>query len=228
MASPPQTPPNRDPEDEADFRFKTNGTPCEWGESYRPVGYHPVVLGDVLHNRYRIIRKLGYGSFSTAWLAVDLHLNSFAAVKVSVASPAHDQATATTLAIYRSLPPTSTTHRHIVALRDTFDILGPNGKHTCLVMDPAGPHLPSLLTHRRGFDGDQSVEPWHRRPRFPHPLARRILRDTLRALGVLHQRGIVHGDLHPGNILAAIPPLLSYDAELERSWGRARTRARRW
>lgn len=45
--------------------------PCEWGESYHPGGYHPVHIQDVFNNRYRVIRKLGYGSYSTVWLTVD-------------------------------------------------------------------------------------------------------------------------------------------------------------
>lgn len=35
-------------------------------------GYHPVRLGDLFNNRYSIIRKLGWGHFSTVWLAWDL------------------------------------------------------------------------------------------------------------------------------------------------------------
>jgi non-specific serine/threonine protein kinase len=54
-------------------RFKLNGTPCEWIESYYPGGYHPVHLGDVFKDgRYKVIRKLGYGGTSTVWLANDL------------------------------------------------------------------------------------------------------------------------------------------------------------
>lgn len=30
-------------------------------------GYHPVVIGDVFDNRYRVIRKLGWGHFSTVF-----------------------------------------------------------------------------------------------------------------------------------------------------------------
>lgn len=41
-------------------------------EDYRPGGFHPVHFGDLLYNgQYEIIRKLGYGSFSTVWLAKD-------------------------------------------------------------------------------------------------------------------------------------------------------------
>lgn len=39
---------------------------------YRVGGYHPVKLGDVIReNRYQIKRKLGWGHFSTVWMALD-------------------------------------------------------------------------------------------------------------------------------------------------------------
>ena len=44
---------------------------------YRPGGYHPVSIGDEFHNgRYRILHCLGHGSFSTVWLAHNLHYGS--------------------------------------------------------------------------------------------------------------------------------------------------------
>ena len=39
---------------------------------YRPGGYHPVELGDKFYNRYVVEHKLGYGGYSTVWLARDL------------------------------------------------------------------------------------------------------------------------------------------------------------
>ena len=38
---------------------------------YRIGGYHPVHIGDVMHGHYQIISKLGWGHFSTVWLATD-------------------------------------------------------------------------------------------------------------------------------------------------------------
>ena len=39
---------------------------------YRPGGFHPIALGDTLKDgRYKIHHKLGYGGFSTVWLARD-------------------------------------------------------------------------------------------------------------------------------------------------------------
>ena len=41
-------------------------------EDYKKGGYHPVQLGDRFdNNRYIICRKLGWGHFSTVWLALD-------------------------------------------------------------------------------------------------------------------------------------------------------------
>jgi len=39
---------------------------------YDEGGYLPVTIGDVFHERYIVIRKLGWGHFSTVWLARDL------------------------------------------------------------------------------------------------------------------------------------------------------------
>jgi len=54
-------------------------------EKYKPGGYHPIMFGDVLHSRYRIVDKLGYGGYSTIWLARDACSNRYFAVKVGIA-----------------------------------------------------------------------------------------------------------------------------------------------
>ncbi|KAH8707274.1 Dual specificity tyrosine-phosphorylation-regulated kinase 3 [Beauveria bassiana] len=85
-ASPPPTPPSGPVLDE-EWRFKTMTSPCEWIEDYRPGGYHPVLLGDLFNDgQYKVIRKLGEGSFSTVWLARDeRQVKSYVALKIRVA-----------------------------------------------------------------------------------------------------------------------------------------------
>lgn len=41
-------------------------------ESYKGGAFFPVHLGELYRNRYRIMLKIGYGSYSTVWFAVDL------------------------------------------------------------------------------------------------------------------------------------------------------------
>jgi serine/threonine-protein kinase SRPK3 len=53
-----------------DFYFA--GPDVESPHSYRPGGYCPVHLGDLYCQRYRVIHKLGFGTYSTVWLARDL------------------------------------------------------------------------------------------------------------------------------------------------------------
>jgi serine/threonine-protein kinase SRPK3 len=44
----------------------------EGRDAYRPGGFHPVYIGDVYADRYKIMNKIGYGAYSTVWLVKDL------------------------------------------------------------------------------------------------------------------------------------------------------------
>jgi hypothetical protein len=54
-------------------------------EYYRPGGYHPIEIGNCLHERYRTVHKLGHRTFSTIWLARDEQASKYVAVKVCTA-----------------------------------------------------------------------------------------------------------------------------------------------
>jgi serine/threonine-protein kinase SRPK3 len=44
----------------------------EGRDVYHLGGFHPVYIGDVYHDRYEVLNKVGYGAYSTVWLARDL------------------------------------------------------------------------------------------------------------------------------------------------------------
>lgn len=49
-----------------------------------PDGYHPVYIGEKYHaGRYTVLKKLGWGHFSTVWLVVETHTGKYGAMKVS-------------------------------------------------------------------------------------------------------------------------------------------------
>lgn len=43
----------------------------EGKDQYRPGGLHPVYIGDVFNERYEVLRKIGWGRYSTVWLVKD-------------------------------------------------------------------------------------------------------------------------------------------------------------
>ncbi|KAJ9150832.1 SKY1-Protein serine kinase [Pleurostoma richardsiae] len=203
MPSLPPEPRNADPRDGAEYRFRTNGTACEWAESYHPGGYHPVHLGDIFKDRYRVIRKLGYGEDSTVWLAVDDACKSFVAMKIEI-SNLDKEDVRKEVELYQTLAEPGRRSRSdcIMKLQDYFEHEGPNGHHPCFVIEPMGPNVNAMLKLCPEF---QVGEPWERR--FTKTFAKRVLRDTLLGLESLHSEGIIHGDLHPGNILMNIRPI---------------------
>lgn len=59
---------------------------------YKVGGYHAIHIGEVMIQRYVILQKLGWGHFSTVWLARDMHHNSFVALKVQKSASHYQEA----------------------------------------------------------------------------------------------------------------------------------------
>ncbi|KAI1272000.1 serine protein kinase [Xylaria sp. FL0933] len=193
--SPPPTPPHR-----RTFpyqrRFEPLHSPCEWIERYRPGGYHPVHPDDVFSGgRYKVLRKLGEGSYSTVWLARDMRMERYVALKIMVSDPEYATDETAMLRHLSQVAPEQAAH-HFTQLLDTFEHLGPNGLHKCFVFEPMGPNGNTMLLELPQFKD--------RRPRgmrYPLEMAKSILKQSLQALALLHEHGIAHGDFQPGNIL---------------------------
>lgn len=47
--------------------FSSDDDEQEDPNDYCKGGYHPVKIGMLFNNRYRVTRKLGWGHFSTVW-----------------------------------------------------------------------------------------------------------------------------------------------------------------
>ncbi|KAK4108683.1 putative serine protein kinase [Canariomyces notabilis] len=186
-SSPPSTPPSRAPKDD-ERRLKDITSPCEWVEDYHPGGYHPVHLGDVFNDgQYKVIRKLGEGSYSTVWLARDLKHNIYVALKILVSELSEPTRE---LEILRYLANTQPAEggRYITQLLGEFKHHGPNGLHMCLVFEPMGPSVNSMVYELPQF-----------KPR----------KIWMNALAFLHENGISHGDFQPGNMLFALDDINS-------------------
>ena len=191
-------------------RFQEISAPTEWIEDYKPGGFHPLHIGDLLSDsRYKILRKLGYGSYSTVWLAKDRR-SGYVALKILIANGNVSQ---NEIAIHEMLSRSPLDHRgraHVMTLRDTFDHHGPNGIHCCLVFDVLGVSAETMAKSLPvGVTRNENRSPVDRS--FPLWMAKMMLQQVLEGIDFMHRNRIAHGDVQPGNILFATGDLTSVD-----------------
>lgn len=152
-------------------------------EGYTIGGYHPTNVGDTFHNgRYEFIHKLGFGGYSTIWLARDKHLERYVSLKILVANESSISTEATILQILCSSDSTHPGRRFIPLLLDEFSFDGPNGHHVCLVQEPAGCNIAASKEDSVNF-------------MFPAESARSIAAQIIMGVSYLHSRGVCHGGM---------------------------------
>ncbi|EGC42771.1 serine kinase [Histoplasma capsulatum var. duboisii H88] len=147
-------------------------------------GFHRVALGDTFDDgRYRILRKLGYGQYSTVWLARDSKHQRYVALKI----PRADCYGGPERVLLSKITETCARSKHegrhfILPILHQFKHAGPNGVHVCFVFDVLGHHL--YFQCSKYEDG-----------RLP----------LLLGLDFLHTEcGVIHTDIHPKNILLGL------------------------
>ncbi|KAF5737503.1 Protein kinase dsk1 [Tripterygium wilfordii] len=169
-----------------DYTSEDEGT-----EDYRRGGYHAVRIGDSFKNgRYVVQSKLGWGHFSTVWLAWDTVHSLYVALKVQKSAQHYTEAAMDEITILQQIAEGDPDDKKcVVKLLDHFKHSGPNGQHVCMVFEYLGDNLLTLVkfTDYRGM---------------PLHLVKEICVHILVGLDYLHrQLSIIHTDLKPENIL---------------------------
>ncbi|KAF9008402.1 kinase-like domain-containing protein [Cyathus striatus] len=195
--------------------YDSVGPGTELVNYYCEGGLHPVNIGDTFNNRYRVVNKLGFGANSTIWLVEDLSLNRFTSLKV-VAADASSRSSEIDIVRHIKLQQEQNlvSHpgaEHVIKILDIFTILGPNGTHHCIVTEILGT---SLADDVEEFYGDFNDH-------FPPNVTKKVVTQVSLGVAYLHKCGIVHGDLHLGNVLFYSPKLQSASLEeLDRIYGK--------
>ncbi|QLI70171.1 Serine/threonine-protein kinase spk-1 [Metarhizium brunneum] len=153
-------------------------------ENYTTGGYHPTQIGDIYRDRYEVIDKLGYGGWSTVWLAHDFRKKQYVALKVGIADSLPHEVTALHALGKQTTVPGSAA---IPRVLDEFRIEGPNGSHPCYTTAPALCNLRESSFSRL----------------FRLDVARTLAYELTLAVAYVHSRGYVHGDIHLRNVLVS-------------------------
>lgn len=148
-----------------------------------------MLIGEILRNRYKIIKLLGSGGFSNTYLAEDLDL------------PNHP------VCVVKHLKPKDSSPRVLQISRRLFD----SEAQTLYRLGNNQDQIPRLFAHfeekgefylvQEFIDGEDLSREIIPGKRFSESEVTKLLQDILEVLAVVHQQNIIHRDIKPQNLM---------------------------
>lgn len=169
-------------------------TQQERKNEYRKGGYHPVTEGELYNGRYRVVKKLGWGYFSTVWLCWDHDESNFKAIKIQKSAQHYREAAYDEITLLSQISGGDVDNTKCCCrLTDHFEHRGPHGRHVVMVFEVLGENLLQLIM-KYDYKG------------IPIAVVKNITRQVLIGLDYLHRElKIIHTDLKPENVVVALP-----------------------
>ncbi|CAM6072641.1 unnamed protein product [Sphagnum tenellum] len=148
-------------------------------------GHYMFELGENITSRYKIISKMGEGTFGRVLECWDRDAQEYVAIKVIRSVQKYRDAAMIEIDVLRTLAKNDRTgSRHCLLLKDWFDFRN----HICIVCERLGPSLYDFLRKN------------NYRP-FAVDLVREFGRQLLESVAYMHELTLIHTDLKPENIL---------------------------
>ncbi|GFR49286.1 hypothetical protein Agub_g11295 [Astrephomene gubernaculifera] len=152
-------------------------------------GHFQYELGDNLSSRYKILSKMGEGTFGRVLECWDRKREDYVAIKIVRNIDKYRHAAMIELEVLNTLEKNDPSgQNHCVALREWFDYRG----HVCMVFEKLGLSLFDYM-RKNGY-----------KP-FPLDVVQDFGRQLLQAVSYMHELRLVHTDLKPENILLTSP-----------------------
>lgn len=179
------------PGPDGDDNIDDNGLMAEGSPSgtekaydYEPGGHHPVHLRDLLHQRYKVLHKLGSGGYANVWLCCDSSASQRRYVALKIIMAEGSTADCPELRVSKLVElglGEESLGQHFCLPLDRFEIDGPNGVHYTFVYPVLGSRvsrIPNIM------DSDDPGAP-----------LRELCFQTAHAMAALHEHGICHGGM---------------------------------
>ncbi|KAF6169599.1 hypothetical protein GIB67_003967 [Kingdonia uniflora] len=146
-------------------------------------GHYVFSLGENLSPRYKILSKMGEGTFGRVLECWDRHTQELVAVKVIRSIRKYRDAAMFEIEMLEHLAKNGG-GSGCVQMRNWFDYRN----HICIVFEKLGPSLFDFLRRNKYYP-------------FPVDLVREFGRQILESLAYMHDLTLIHTDLKPENIL---------------------------
>ncbi|KAK4419119.1 Serine/threonine-protein kinase AFC1 [Sesamum alatum] len=147
-------------------------------------GHYVFAIGENLTPRYRILSKMGEGTFGQVLECLDNERKEIVAIKVVRSIQKYREAAMIEIDVLQKLARHDICGIRCVQIRNWFDYRN----HICIVFEKLGPSLYDFL-RKNSYRS------------FPIDLVREFGRQLLESVAFMHDLRLIHTDLKPENIL---------------------------
>ena len=172
---------------DSDFTIPISQSEDSLAETNGEYGYKLLKAGDILNQRFSIVRELGSGGFATTYLAIDLHSKTESKCAVKQLQPRFNS-----LSVWNSAKERLATEAMVLQWLGKHDRI-PNfvshfedKKQFYLVLEFVEGEEFEQEVHRQVLNEAQVIE---------------FLCDILEVLKSVHKQGIIHRDIKPSNLI---------------------------